>query len=85
MNDITEENNDEKLILPERKPMEFDELLPHVGEYGIYQVYLFFMTMPFLAFIAFIFMSQMFITLVPDDHYCHIPGMEHTNLSSNQM
>lgn len=67
------------------KPMEFDELLPHVGQYGVYQVYLFLMTMPFLFILAFMFMSQMFITLTPNDYYCNVPGVEKTSLTSEEM
>lgn len=55
------------------KRMEFDEVLPLVGEYGPYQVILFFLLLPFCFFIAFIYMSQMFITLVPDNYTCSLP------------
>lgn len=66
-------------------PMDFDQLLPVVGQYGIYQVYLFLLTLPFLTFLAFLFMSQMFITLVPDDHYCRNPEIQNINLTLDEM
>lgn len=74
---------------PESRTMEFDDLLPLVGEYGIYQVILFFLLLPFCFYIAFIFMSQMFITLVPDDYQCVLPlenaTIEEYNLTFTEM
>uniref|UniRef100_A0A336MA72 CSON007857 protein n=1 Tax=Culicoides sonorensis TaxID=179676 RepID=A0A336MA72_CULSO len=65
--------------------MPFDELLPHVGEYGLYQVILFLLLCPFLFFLAFVFMSQMFITLVPNDHWCEINGLKNYDLTDIQI
>lgn len=65
--------------------MDFDELLPHVGEYGIYQVILFLLMMPFLFFLAFVYMSQMFMTLTPNDHRCSIPGLNNKSMTNDQM
>lgn len=65
--------------------MDFDELLPHVGEYGIYQVFLFLLMLPFLFFLAFVYMSQMFMTLTPNDHWCIIPGLRNNTLTNEQL
>lgn len=59
------------------KDMDFDELLPHVGEFGIYQRILFIMMIPFAFFVAFVYFSQIFITLVPEEHWCRVPELEH--------
>ncbi|XP_014474814.1 PREDICTED: organic cation transporter protein-like isoform X3 [Dinoponera quadriceps] len=58
------------------KDMDFDELLPHVGEFGIYQRILFVMMIPFAFFVAWVYFSQIFITLVPEEHWCRVPELE---------
>lgn len=55
-------------------PFEFDELLPHVGEFGIYQKILFLLMIPFSFFVAWVYFSQIFITIVPD-HWCWVPEL----------
>lgn len=68
-----------------QKKMDFDELLPHVGEYGIYQVFLFLLMMPFLFFLAFVYMSQMFMTLTPNDHWCNVPSLSNRTMRDEDM
>lgn len=58
------------------KDMDFDELLPHVGEFGTYQRILFVMMIPFAFFVAWVYFSQIFITLVPEEHWCRVPELE---------
>lgn len=53
------------------KPIEFDDVLFFIGEFGPYQLLLFFLSAPFCFFLAFIAYRQVFITLVPD-HWCTI-------------
>ena len=64
-------------------PMDFDDVLPHVGEFGTYQIVLFFLTAPFCFFLAFSYFSQVFITLV-DVHTCHVPQLNHSGLNITQ-
>lgn len=66
------------------KVEDFDDVLPYVGEFGVYQVVLFFLTAPFCFFLAFAYFSQVFITLVPD-HWCQVPGLNETGLTPSQM
>ena len=68
---------------PPEKLMDFDDVLPSVGEFGTYQIILFFLTAPFCFFLAFTYFSQMFITLVPD-HWCHVPQLNNSQLSIQQ-
>ena len=63
--------------------VDFDDVLPHVGELGRYQVLLFFLTAPFCFFLAFCYFSQVFITLVPD-HWCHVPQLNDSGLTLHQ-
>lgn len=68
-NSATMKKNDEK-------DMDFDELLPHVGEFGFYQRVLFVLMIPFAFFVAWVYFSQIFITLVPEGHWCRVPELE---------
>lgn len=66
----------------DRSDMDFDELLPYIGEFGFYQKILFVLMIPFAFFVAWVYFSQIFITLVPPDHWCRVPGLG--NLSDEQ-
>lgn len=68
-NSKSEKGGDEDL-------MDFDDLLPHIGEFGRYQKILFLLMIPFAFFVAFVYFSQIFMTLVPEKHYCSIPELE---------
>lgn len=57
-------------------PFEFDDLLPHIGEFGIYQKLLFLMMIPFAFFVAWVYFTQIFITINPEEHWCWIPELE---------
>lgn len=50
--------------------LDFDDILPIVGEFGPYQQRLFLLMIPFAFFVAFVYFTQIFITLVPDGHWC---------------
>uniref|UniRef100_A0A336K3J5 CSON009535 protein n=1 Tax=Culicoides sonorensis TaxID=179676 RepID=A0A336K3J5_CULSO len=67
-------NNDEKNSMKE-PVMDFDDLLPHIGEFGRYQKILFLCMIPFAFFVAFVYFSQIFITLVPEEHWCNVPEL----------
>lgn len=79
-NGLTPNGSPEKL---KAEPvMDFDDLLPHVGEFGRYQQILFLLMIPFAFFVAFVYFSQIFITLVPEEHWCKVPEL--ANLSVEQ-
>lgn len=59
----------------EKKATDFDDLLPYVGEFGLYQKILFLLMIPFAFFVAFVYFSQIFMTLVPEEHWCWIPEL----------
>ncbi|XP_066601872.1 organic cation transporter protein [Prorops nasuta] len=59
-----------------KKDIDFDELLPYVGEFGFYQKILFLLMVPFAFFVAWVYFSQIFITLVPQDHWCWVPELQ---------
>jgi len=59
----------------EAASVDFDDVLPHLGEFGRYQKMLFLLLAPFMFFVAFVYFSQIFITLTPD-HWCNVPELE---------
>lgn len=75
-NDNGEET--EKALLPNK--IEFDELLVHAGELGLYQVLIFMSTMPFYFYVVFVYFSQLFMTQVSSQHWCWVPEL--ANLSA---
>ncbi|XP_049707257.2 organic cation transporter protein [Helicoverpa armigera] len=58
-----------------KKTTDFDDLLPYVGEFGLYQKILFLLMIPFAFFVAFVYFSQIFMTIVPEEHWCWIPEL----------
>lgn len=61
--------------------MDFDELLPYVGEFGIYQKLLFLLMIPFAFFVAWVYFSQIFMSLTPEKHWCLVPELQDSNLT----
>lgn len=62
--------------------LEFDDLLPHIGEFGLYQKILFLLMIPFAFFVAWVYFTQIFVTLIPEQHWCWVPEL--ANLSQEQ-
>lgn len=60
----------------QQRVIDFDDLLPHIGEFGRYQKILFLLMIPFAFFVAFVYFSQIFLTLVPDEHWCRVPELD---------
>lgn len=65
---------------PKKSTMDFDDMLPHLGEFGLYQKILFLMMIPFAFFVSFVYFTQIFITLVPEQHWCSVPELHHLSL-----
>lgn len=74
---IDGDNDDENA-----KDVDFDDLLPHVGEFGLYQKILFILMIPFAFFVAWVYFSQIFITIIPEEHWCKVPEL--ANLTVEQ-
>lgn len=60
----------------EEKLTDFDDLLPHIGEFGLYQKILFLLMIPFTFFVSFVYFAQIFLTLVPEQYWCRVPELE---------
>lgn len=56
--------------------MDFDDLLPYIGEFGRYQKILFLLMIPFAFFVAWTYFSQIFLTLVPEEFHCALPELD---------
>ena len=61
---------------------DFDELLPYVGEFGLYQKILFILMIPFISFVAWVYFSQIFIMLISEKYWCSVPELK--NFTSNE-
>lgn len=66
----------------EETKFEFDDLLPQIGEFGIYQKILFLMMIPFAFFVAWVYFTQIFITIIPEQHWCWVPELQ--NLTAEE-
>ncbi|KAL3284540.1 hypothetical protein HHI36_018698 [Cryptolaemus montrouzieri] len=83
--DLDNNNSNEKIEETSEKcekSFEFDDLLPYIGEFGIYQKILFLLMIPFAFSVAFVYFTQIFITVIPDEHWCWIPEL--ANLTVEQ-
>lgn len=69
-------------VQEEKAVMDFDDMLPHIGEFGVYQKILFALLAPFAFFVAFVYFTQIFITLTPEQYWCKIPELG--NLTAEQ-
>ena len=62
-------------VREEKSLMDFDDMLPHIGEFGLYQKILFILLAPFAFFVAFVYFTQIFITVTPEGYWCRIPEL----------
>ncbi len=61
--------------------VDFDALLPHIGEMGRYQLVLYLlMCVPACLPASFLAFNQVFLSAVPD-HWCHVSDLENSSLS----
>lgn len=56
--------------------MDFNDMLPLIGEFGRYQKLLFVLMIPFGYYLAFVYFTQIFLTLVPEQHWCSVPELQ---------
>ncbi|KAK6644865.1 hypothetical protein RUM43_001138 [Polyplax serrata] len=86
--ELSQPNSLKSQVIPEvsekENLMDFDELLPYVGEFGTYQKLLFFFMIPFAFFVAWVYFSQIFMTLTPEKHWCLVPELQDSNLTLEQ-
>ncbi|KAH8384310.1 hypothetical protein KR200_007015, partial [Drosophila serrata] len=56
--------------------IDFDDLLPMLGQFGKFQWRMFLFMIPFCYITAFVYLGQIFMTLSPTDFYCFEPELE---------
>lgn len=66
---------------PLKNGVDFDDLLPQIGNFGNYQIILFLLLAPYTLFYVFVYFTQIFITLVPNDYWCNVPELLHLEAS----
>lgn len=73
------------LKAPVKNDMDLDDLLPQVGEFGLYQkLLLWFVCLPACIPCGFGAFNQLFMTDVPD-HWCAVPElMNNPNITSDE-
>lgn len=74
-------NDSECKDKPLKNGVDFDDLLPHIGNFGTYQILLFFLLAPYTLFYVFVYFTQIFITLVPNNFWCNVPELLHLESS----
>lgn len=68
--------------LPARRVKDLDDLLLYVGGFGWYQRVLFLLMLPYAFFFAFVYFGQIFMTVVPVQHWCYVPEL--ANLTTEE-
>lgn len=53
---------------------DFDDILPYVGGFGLFQKRMLLISLPINCFLAVVYMAQIYQTLVPE-HWCFIPEL----------
>lgn len=77
-----ESKNDNQSVneSPTKKDVDFDDIIPFFGNFGKYQIILFLLLAPYTLFFVFVYFTQIFITLVPSEYWCHVPELQHLEL-----
>ncbi|XP_045770182.1 carcinine transporter-like [Maniola jurtina] len=58
-----------------RQLKDLDDLFPYIGGFGWYQRILFLLMIPYAFFFAFVYFAQIFMTVVPAEHWCYVPEL----------
>ncbi|XP_043480645.1 carcinine transporter-like [Leptopilina heterotoma] len=84
MTETYDDRNDTKFNVGRKKIENFDDVLPYVGDFGKYQWFLMFSLVPYGLSFAYLFYSQIFILIVPQNHWCKIDELMTLNLTQEQ-
>lgn len=70
-----ESNPSDQVANGKSKDVDFDDLIPHIGNFGKYQIILFLLLGPYTFFFVFVYFTQIFITLIPEKYWCNVPEL----------
>ncbi|XP_065369296.1 organic cation transporter protein-like [Calliphora vicina] len=69
------ESQNVEVVENKKSSMDFDDILPLIGEFGKYQKILFIYMIPFEFFLVFVYFTQIFLTLTPEQYWCEVPEL----------
>lgn len=73
-------------FISKKEPLDLDDLLPVLGEFGSYQkLLLWFICLPACIPCGFCAFNQLFMTDTPDDYWCQVPELSEFNLTHEQI
>ncbi|KAL4711293.1 hypothetical protein ACJJTC_019134 [Scirpophaga incertulas] len=61
-----------------------DDLFPYIGQFGWYQRILFLLMIPYAFFFAFVYFAQIFMTVVPAEHWCYVPELNNLTVEERR-
>ncbi|XP_044736248.1 organic cation transporter protein-like [Chrysoperla carnea] len=68
----------------DKKDIDFDDILPYIGEFGNYQRILFMLMIPFAFSVAFVYFTQIFITVIPENYWCYVPELSNFTIEQRK-
>lgn len=63
---------------------DLDDFFPYIGDFGWYQRYLFLLMIPYSFFFAFVYFGQIFMTVVPEEHWCYTPELNNLTIEQRR-
>ncbi|XP_052749076.1 carcinine transporter-like [Galleria mellonella] len=63
---------------------DLDDLFPYIGGFGWYQRLLFLLMIPYSFFFAFVYFAQIFMTVVPSEHWCYVPELGNMTIADRR-
>ncbi|KAG6454672.1 hypothetical protein O3G_MSEX008812 [Manduca sexta] len=63
---------------------DLDDMFPYMGHFGWYQRLLFLLMIPYAFFFAFVYFGQIFMAIVPSEHWCHVPELANLTIEERR-
>ncbi|XP_014364677.2 carcinine transporter [Papilio machaon] len=82
--EMTSDVSSAKETASPRRLKDLDDLFPYIGDFGWYQRILFILMIPFGFFFAFVYFSQIFMTIVPEQHWCRVPELSNLTVEERK-
>ncbi|XP_060808818.1 carcinine transporter [Amyelois transitella] len=82
--ELRNENGQNGVPPSKQQIKDLDDLLPYVGGFGWYQRLLFLMMIPYSFFFAFVYFAQIFMTVVPSEHWCYVGELKNLSVEERR-